>query len=225
MPDQPDAEPTPEPLPQRLRYLFGASLHVKWDALSAEDRAYWEQQADAVRRAAAAEQAAGGEQQLTPPAVGNRYVKRAEPDAGRVVTVNNVWAAGDDGHTAVAYEWGDRGQCGSACPLGVFLGTYEPYAEPAAEDDALSPTLRLLRDALLTRPGTTSAEALSAAREFLGAHARELAELIETDIRADRERAHTGRQHVYAHRGGMMSARQRIDRYADDLDAAAVDGA
>ncbi|MEH0555994.1 hypothetical protein [Streptomyces sp. B21-101] len=62
-------------------------------------------------------------------AEGARYAKRAEPDAGRVVTVNRVWTA-DDGHTAVAYEWGDRGQCGSACPLDVFHRTYEPEAEP-----------------------------------------------------------------------------------------------
>ncbi|MFK0069732.1 hypothetical protein [Streptomyces sp. NPDC091046] len=60
------------------------------------------------------------------PAVGDRYVKRAEPDAGRIVTVNNVWTA-EAGHTAVAYEWRDDkpGQCGSACPLDVFHRTYE----------------------------------------------------------------------------------------------------
>ncbi|MCX5266066.1 hypothetical protein [Streptomyces sp. NBC_00199] len=71
-----------------------------------------------------------------------RYIKRAAPDAGRIVTVNRVWTA-DDGHTAVAYEWGDRGQCGSACPLDVFHRTYEP--EPEAE-----PRLAVLdgRDAL-----------------------------------------------------------------------------
>ncbi|MEH0470861.1 hypothetical protein QA943_18735 [Streptomyces sp. B21-097] len=62
-------------------------------------------------------------------AEGARYIKRADPDAGRIVTVNRVWTA-DDGHTSVAYEWGDRGQCGSACPLDVFHRTYEPEAEP-----------------------------------------------------------------------------------------------
>ncbi|MEV5086855.1 hypothetical protein AB0N18_02710 [Streptomyces griseoincarnatus] len=60
------------------------------------------------------------------PAEGDRYVKRAEPDAGRIVTVNRVWTA-DDGHTAVAYQWRDDkpGQSGSACPLDVFHRTYE----------------------------------------------------------------------------------------------------
>jgi hypothetical protein len=62
------------------------------------------------------------------PTVGNRYVKRAAPDAGRIVAVTNVWKA-HDGHIAVAYEWGDHGQCGSACPLDVFHRTYEPAAE------------------------------------------------------------------------------------------------
>ncbi|MEU1082333.1 hypothetical protein ABZ368_19290 [Streptomyces sp. NPDC005908] len=60
------------------------------------------------------------------PAEGDRYVKRAEPDAGRIVTVNRVWTA-DDGHTAVAYEWHDprASYAGSACPLDVFHRTYE----------------------------------------------------------------------------------------------------
>ncbi|MCZ9350744.1 hypothetical protein NGM36_13200 [Streptomyces mutabilis] len=58
------------------------------------------------------------------PAVGDRYVKRDAPDADRIVTVSRVWTA-DDGHTAVSYEWRDRGQCMSACPLNVFHRTYE----------------------------------------------------------------------------------------------------
>ena len=59
------------------------------------------------------------------PAEGDRYVKRAAPDSGRVVTVTRVWAA-DDGHTAVAYSWRDDkpGECGSACNLDVFHRTY-----------------------------------------------------------------------------------------------------
>ncbi|MFF0894718.1 hypothetical protein [Streptomyces sp. NPDC003278] len=64
------------------------------------------------------------------PAVGDRYVKRAAPDAGRIVTVNRVWTA-DNGHTAVAYEWPDprASYAGSACPLDVFRRTYRPEAE------------------------------------------------------------------------------------------------
>ncbi|MGC0427635.1 hypothetical protein RKD32_003990 [Streptomyces sp. SAI-195] len=60
------------------------------------------------------------------PAVGDRYVKRAEPDAGRIVTVNRVWTA-EDGHTAVAYEWDEprASYAGSACPLDVFDRTYQ----------------------------------------------------------------------------------------------------
>jgi hypothetical protein len=282
---EPTSEATPEPLPQRLRYLFGASLHVKWDALSAEDRAYWEQQADAVRRAVA-----GAEQQPTPgaqacpheswavtgehreddgwhksrrcndcaedlppvveaephwdikpyPAVGQQWVHLTEP--GRVVTITDVWPAGDDGHTAVAYEWRDRGQCGSACPLGVFLGTYEPYAEPAeqppAEDiaqnirdaityssDTASPALATVRDLILTLPGSTPASALASARVILAAHTRELATAQHTEARtvgADM-RARSDRSRV-AHCGGRHAVIANLRRYADALDAAAVDG-
>lgn len=81
-----------------------------------------------ARYLAAAEQAAPIEEPQPPtPAVGDRYVKRAAPDAGRVITVNNVWTA-DDGHTGVAYEWDDprASYAGSACPLDVFHRTYEP---------------------------------------------------------------------------------------------------
>lgn len=52
-PTEPQPEPTVEPLPQQLRYLFGHSLNVSWDKLPTGDRAYWEQQAAAVRRAVA----------------------------------------------------------------------------------------------------------------------------------------------------------------------------
>ncbi|MCX5362901.1 hypothetical protein OG864_29825 [Streptomyces sp. NBC_00124] len=71
------------------------------------------------------EQAEAVEEPRTP-TVGDRYVKRANPDAGRIVTVNRVWEA-EDGHTAVAYEWDDprASYSGSACPLDVFHRTYE----------------------------------------------------------------------------------------------------
>ncbi|MDT0432780.1 hypothetical protein [Streptomyces salyersiae] len=63
------------------------------------------------------------------PAVGDRYVKRNAPDAGRIVTVNRVWTA-EAGHTAVAYEWPDprASYAGSACPLDVFTRTYRAAA-------------------------------------------------------------------------------------------------
>lgn len=66
------------------------------------------------------------------PVVGDRYVKRAAPDQGRVVTVNRVWTA-DDGHTAVAYEWDEPrvSYAGSACPLDVFHRTYAAELEAA----------------------------------------------------------------------------------------------
>ncbi|MFE7853729.1 hypothetical protein [Streptomyces sp. NPDC057403] len=62
------------------------------------------------------------------PVEGARYVKRADPDAGRIVTVNRVWQA-DDGRTAVAYEWPDprASYAGSACPLDVFHRTYAAH--------------------------------------------------------------------------------------------------
>ncbi|NEC29565.1 hypothetical protein G3I20_24005 [Streptomyces sp. SID8111] len=69
------------------------------------------------------------EEQRTP-AEGDRYVKRAEPDAGRIVTVERVWTA-HDGHTAVAYQWHDprASYSGSACPLDVFHRTYRPQGD------------------------------------------------------------------------------------------------
>jgi hypothetical protein len=57
------------------------------------------------------------------PAKGDRYVKRHAPDEGRIITVTRTWKA-EDGHTAVAYEWEDRGTVYSACPLDVFHRTY-----------------------------------------------------------------------------------------------------
>jgi hypothetical protein len=57
------------------------------------------------------------------PSKGDRYVKRHAPDEGRVITVTRIWEA-EDGHTAVAYEWEDRGTVYSACPLDVFRRTY-----------------------------------------------------------------------------------------------------
>lgn len=57
------------------------------------------------------------------PSKGDRYVKRHAPDEGRVITVTRTWEA-EDGHTAVAYEWEDRGKAYSACPLDVFHRTY-----------------------------------------------------------------------------------------------------
>ncbi|GHC44333.1 MULTISPECIES: hypothetical protein [Streptomyces rochei group] len=76
------------------------------------------------------------------PTVGDRYVKRDAPDAGRIVTVDRVWTA-DDGHTAIAYEWRDDkpGQCRSACPLDVFHRTYEAQ-QPANAEEAPADTAR-----------------------------------------------------------------------------------
>lgn len=70
------------------------------------------------------------EQQLAVPAVGDRYEKRATPDAGRIVTVSRVWVA-DSGRTAVAYDWRDDkpGACASACPIDVFHRTYKAVEE------------------------------------------------------------------------------------------------
>ncbi|GGW68117.1 hypothetical protein [Streptomyces griseoloalbus] len=60
------------------------------------------------------------------PHVGDRYVSRT--DAARTVTVNRVWTA-DDGHTGVAFEWGYRGECGSALNLNLFHAAYAPEAQ------------------------------------------------------------------------------------------------
>lgn len=57
------------------------------------------------------------------PAVGQRWTHRPGLDP-RTVTITRVW---DDklGRTAVAVTWGDRGQYGTAMPLGVFHHAYE----------------------------------------------------------------------------------------------------
>ncbi|MFH9295642.1 hypothetical protein [Streptomyces sp. NPDC017520] len=67
---------------------------------------------------------------LAVPKVGDRYEKRAAPDAGRIVTVSRVWVAGS-GRTSVAYDWRDDkpGQAGSACPIDLFHRKYEAVAE------------------------------------------------------------------------------------------------
>ncbi|MFJ7337858.1 hypothetical protein ACIQUU_31995 [Streptomyces sp. NPDC101116] len=69
------------------------------------------------------------EEEPATPAEGDQYVKREDPDEGRVITVERVWTA-DDGHTAVAYKWDSprSSYAGSACPLDVFHRTYEPVA-------------------------------------------------------------------------------------------------
>ncbi|MDX3214551.1 hypothetical protein PV318_03195 [Streptomyces sp. ME02-6991-2B] len=64
------------------------------------------------------------------PAVGDQYIKRSNP--ARIVTVTDVWHD-EEGAPAVAYEWTDDrpGQCGSACPLGVFRRNYRPATAPS----------------------------------------------------------------------------------------------
>jgi len=107
-----------------------------------------------------------------------------------------------------------------------------PVPDPAARLTAAapfleavsSPTLIAVRDAMITDSGATTAdEALGAARVLLAAHARELADLVQKRIDQDRERT-TGRssKQDHQHRGGMMTARTVLDRYADDLDALAL---
>ncbi|MFD3902997.1 hypothetical protein HXS80_20625 [Streptomyces sp. CB04723] len=70
-----------------------------------------------------------GEQPPAVPKVGDRYEKRANPDAGRIVTISRVWGEGAD--LAVAYDWRDDkpGQAGSACPIEVFRRAYKAAAE------------------------------------------------------------------------------------------------
>lgn len=96
-------------------------------------------------------------------------------------------------------------------------------------DDALPPVLRNLRDALLCiptgdRPATPEG-ALYAAHMLLAAHARELADLVHQRIAVDRADNPGGGQmsaRNHTRRGGMMTARWVLDRYADDLDQQAV---
>lgn len=160
---------------------------------------------------------------LPVPAVGDRYADTRPDTADRIVTVTRVWDTEDaDGGTAVAYHWRDNvlGLCGGALSLRKFREIYRAEADP---DAALSPTLRALRDLIAADPGAmTGAEALASARTVLAVHARELAELIHGDVFEDRKRNPGGgdRQRNHIRRGAMLSCRLRLDRYADDLDAA-----
>lgn len=101
-----------------------------------------------------------------------------------------------------------------------------PTAPAAKQPTAdLPPTLAALRDLIAADPGAmTITEAEESARTFLAAHAHELAGLVQNAILADRDRAPGGgalgpRNH--ARRGGMLTARQVLDRYADQLDQTA----
>lgn len=94
-----------------------------------------------------------------------------------------------------------------------------PQAPAPAPDDSLSPTLRRLCDAIRAASALTPAEALADARELLADHARELVGLVQQRIEQDCA-DNPGGAYGKHRRGGMTSARQVLDRYADDLDAA-----
>jgi hypothetical protein len=95
----------------------------------------------------------------------------------------------------------------------------------AFNEDANSPALYCLRDALVTMPGATAAGALDAARILLAAHARELAaaEHLRTREVGASMRKRGDRSRV-AYCGGMQSVINSLDRYADDLDEQAARG-
>ncbi|MFF9262018.1 MULTISPECIES: hypothetical protein [Streptomyces] len=122
------------------------------------------------------------------PAEGDRYVKRAEPDADRIVTVRRVWTA-DDGNTAVAYEWDDPrvSYAGSACPLDVFNRTYRPA------DDETRLTVVDGRDALafvIIRPAADDRVSVEAGSRGMSKAAaayalRNIADRFDEDARAD----------------------------------------
>lgn len=101
------------------------------------------------------------------------------------------------------------------------------FAEQMTEA-ALSPTLAALRDLIAADPGAmTSAEALASARTLLAAHARELGARVQERIEQDRADNPGGGQMAarnHTRRGGMMTARWVLDRYADDLDQQAAGG-
>lgn len=89
--------------------------------------------------------------------------------------------------------------------------------------DTGSPVLAALRDIIAATPGRDGGE-LSAARVLLAAHARELSGALDQHYTRDRA-GHPSGSDAYHRRGGIVSAMQVLDRYADDLDAAATDGA
>lgn len=96
----------------------------------------------------------------------------------------------------------------------------------AFHNDMSSPTLTALQDLILSQPGLgiDPGDALDAARVLLAVHARELGELVQQRIEQDRADDMSNGLNRYAHhrRGGMTSARQTLDRYADALDTTAA---
>jgi hypothetical protein len=110
--------------------------------------------------------------------------------------------------------------------------SYRPHpiaqAAAAQPEPALPPTLAALRDLIAADPGAmTGAEALASARTLLAAHARELTALVQQRIEVDRTDNPGGGQMAarnHTRRGGMMTARWVLDRYADDLDQQAAGG-
>jgi hypothetical protein len=101
-------------------------------------------------------------------------------------------------------------------------------ADVFAVAEALPPTLAALRDLISADPGAmTTFEALASARTLLAAHARELADLVQQRISVDRADNPGGGQMAarnHTRRGGMMTARWVLDRYADDLEQQAASG-
>jgi hypothetical protein len=107
----------------------------------------------------------------------------------------------------------------------VILDASDAHRILGEHADANNPTLLAVQDLILSQPGLDidPGDALDAARVLLAAHARELASMVAADIRADRERNPGGGKmslRNYSRRGGMMTVAQRLDQYADDLDAA-----
>lgn len=91
-------------------------------------------------------------------------------------------------------------------------------SNPVPDQTAPAETVHTLRDLIAADPGTmTITEAEESARTLLAAHARELAVLVQDRIELDRA-DHPSGYDAHKRRGGMMSARQVLDRYADDLD-------
>ncbi|MFI0897727.1 hypothetical protein [Streptomyces sp. NPDC020983] len=98
-------------------------------------------------------------------------------------------------------------------------------ADTTQPDDALSPTLRRLRDAILASPALTPAEALEDARELLADHARELADAQETRTREiGNDMRKRGDRSRVAYCGGRDTVTKALHRYADNLDQTADGG-
>lgn len=108
----------------------------------------------------------------------------------------------------------------------MILEPADMHRALASHDAEPSPALVVVQELILAQDnlGIDPGDALYAARTLLAAHARELAATVAESVRADRERwpAMGDNGCNNNHRDGMQHIERDLNRYADDLEAAAA---